>query len=504
MTPDRFMEQLGQISREMGVPLVAGPDETSPAYAYERDHIILPAGDLPDVFQVLNSGRRAPVSMPDERDVKAGLLRIKVTDEDFPDRDGGVARSLDAIRVITDRNGGRKVGGRNHVVAITSGGVNSCPSDEPVPTSRDWHPGLTPPSAALRRPVSIVVVDTGLLVNHDTLYPWMRRVVPTRGEPAKTGHEPALSRLSDAAADKEDYVKEYVGHGTFIAGIIAAIAPDADLRVSGKLVHAGALCERDFGHEILEAVEPSPFAGLGGETARWPDIISLSAGTSTECGGPLLGLAEFMRRLADHPETLLVAAAGNNGSADPFWPAASACLPEPCDAVLSVGALREDGVRGACFSNHGDWVRVYAPGERLVGAFLGTGQASRQYRYQHSTYDGCRWPLDPSPPFDYDCTCRFPAHVGELSTCGVTPSPVVSVDRFTGKAQWSGTSFSTPIVAAMIANHMMEHPGLDSRAAAAGLLAGPLTRTATVRGGEVRALWPPLWEPAGTSDRRRT
>ncbi|MEU8268952.1 S8/S53 family peptidase [Sphaerisporangium sp. NPDC049002] len=496
MAFDRFMEQLGQISRAMGVPLAAGPEE-DPRFLYEYGHILVPAAELSEVVPVVNAGRRVPVTPPHEREARAGLLRIPVTDpDDSGSRDGGVTRALAAIKLAEARNGGRKMGSRNHIIAITTGGVNSCPSDEPAFTERDWHPGIAPPSAAPARPVSIVVIDTGLLVDHDLLYPWMRHVVPTPGEPLKRGGLPAGVRPSDPVADPDPVVKEYVGHGTFIAGIISAIAPRAAVRVSGKLVHAGAISEQVFGEEVLDAVG-SRWPGLADlapgldDGSRWPDIISLSAGTSNEDGEPLLGLQKFMSRLADHPETLLVAAAGNNGSDAPFWPAAYTRLPEYREAVLSVGALREDGRHGACFTDHGDWVQVYAPGERLVGAFLGTPERPRRYRYQHSTYGYCRWRQTSEHDFDYDCTCGFPARAGELSTSLAE----AATQDFTGRAEWSGTSFATPAVAAMIANCMMENPGLGSRAAAVKLLTGPALRTAEVRGRSVPALWPPLWNP---------
>jgi subtilisin family serine protease len=57
---------------------------------------------------------------------------------------------------------------------------------------------------------------------------------------------------------------------------------------------------------------------------------------------------------------LVIAAAGNSGTTDDAWPAAS-------KHVLSVGATtREDKV--ANFSNYGPTVDIYAPGERIVGA----------------------------------------------------------------------------------------------------------------------------------------
>src|SRR5690606_22672802 len=133
-----------------------------------------------------------------------------------------------------------------------------------------------------------------------------------------------------------------------------------EITVRNTLNDAGAVLESEFGEKLFEAVERD----------GWPDIISLSAGTANGRTDGLLGVDAFMEELRER-HTLLVAAAGNNAGAMPFWPAAYATLPGYENAVLSVGALRSDGEYGACFTNHGPWVRVYAPGERLTGPLTG-------------------------------------------------------------------------------------------------------------------------------------
>jgi subtilisin family serine protease len=98
--------------------------------------------------------------------------------------------------------------------------------------------------------------------------------------------------------------------------------------------------------------------------------------------------------------------------------------------VLSVGALATDWRHRADFSNYGGWVDVYAPGEKLINA-IGTGT----YTYQ----------IPPIPPGSGQAT-------------------------FSGLAQWSGTSFSAPIVTGLIAARMARC-GESAREAAAALLA---------------------------------
>jgi subtilisin family serine protease len=103
-----------------------------------------------------------------------------------------------------------------------------------------------------------------------------------------------------------------------------------------------------------------------------------------------------------------------------FWPAA-------CDWTISVGSLGADEQHRAWFSNYGDWVDVYALGEGVVNAY-----ATGEYVYQ----------VPPKRP---------------------------AVQTFDGLAVWSGTSFSAPVVAGMIAQEMAETGSAGATAARAVL-----------------------------------
>ncbi|MFI5821878.1 S8/S53 family peptidase [Streptomyces rishiriensis] len=467
MAPQRFHEQFDQIQRSLpDIPLAMGPDDSA-EFIYEKGVVLARDGEEAQVVEdaVRSHFTATEGLVPDHvrragpHTNRSGITRIRVGDPGEGGRAGdrAVAGALRALRE-TEGRAGRRLVSRNHVVSIA---VNACPGDEPVPVARTEQPNPAPARTGgdPGDRVGVLVIDTGLTHDYRS-YPLLAR---TEGD------------VQVRETDDEGVLQQYVGHGTFIAGLVAAVAPHTDVTVRGTLNDAGAILESEFGERLFDAVEDG-----------WPDIISLSAGTSNGRLDGLLGVAAFMEELRVR-DTLLVAAAGNNASAAPFWPAAYASSPDHADAVLSVGALRGDGEFGACFSNHGSWVKVFAPGERLVSALTGF-DTPVPYVYQHSTYETCRY------GFAYSCTCRSPRHTGVLSEAQQTPPGKPDQVMFEGLASWSGTSFATPVAAGLVAAHMTENRVGDPRAAARELLAVHAD-FAEVRGAHVPALLPPTWRP---------
>ncbi|MEU6405155.1 S8/S53 family peptidase [Streptomyces sp. NPDC046985] len=466
MAPQRFHEQFGQTQRSMpDVPLAMGPDDSA-EFFYEKGVVLARDGEE---ARLVEDAVRAHFTEADDltpdhvrragpETNRGGATRIQVGDPGHGDHRGdlSVAHALRALRPHEQR-AGRRLVSRNHVVSLA---VNACPGDEPAPVPLSQGANPAPDGAAYdaATAVGVLVIDTGL--THDY------RAAPLLAHTAGDGQV--------RERDEHGVLQQYVGHGTFIAALVAAVAPNTDVTVRGALDDAGAVLESDFGRLLSEAVERD----------GWPDVISLSAGTSNGRADGLLGLDAFMRELRSQ-RTLLVAAAGNNASAAPFWPAAYAGLSEYADCVLSVGALRGDGEFGACFTNHGPWVRAYAPGERLVSVLTGFG-APMPYVYQHSTYDACRY------GFRYACTCQSPRHTGALSE-GRDGDGKADQVMFDGYAHWSGTSFATPVAAGMVAARMTAHRERDPRAAGRRLL--DTAAYAEVRGAHVTALRPPTWRP---------
>jgi hypothetical protein len=192
----------------------------------------------------------------------------------------------------------------------------------------------------------------------------------------------------------------YGGHGTFVAGVLRTMAPRASVNVRKLFVWHGAILE----DELASALQAALAAG--------PHIISMSAGMTTYGGGVPLALESVCQGI-QASVTLLVAAAGNDCSpTELFYPAAFA---PNNNRVVAVGALDASNTAQAGYSNTGPWVSVFAQGSDLVNGY---------------------------PPGAY--VYQEPPMVGQ-------PNAIFGP---AGLAQWSGTSFATPLVAGLVAAHM--------------------------------------------------
>ena len=213
----------------------------------------------------------------------------------------------------------------------------------------------------------------------------------------------------DPSIAADGTILPYGGHGTFVAGVIRSMAPGAEIVVKNVFDTAGSALESDFVPKLSEGF------------AYGAEIFHVTVASPTRGNLPLMAFEAWLEHLSQHKGVVCVVPAGNNDERKPCWPGGFA-------GIISVGALATDWRSRAYFSNYGGPVDVYAPGQNLVNAFA-TG------------------------PY----TCEIAPFAGE-------------VRHFSGMAQWSGTSFSTPIVTGLIAARMARY-GESGQEAAAALLA---------------------------------
>jgi subtilisin family serine protease len=422
---ERFWEQLAEVKRRHpGVEFdVSSADTGEPRYVYERDMLLV--RDEPEHKQWVRGNATVAEELPANA---TGLVKFSVhlnAGESIP----GMVRELNARRG-RERPGdpaGSRIASPNQLVSITP--VNMCPADEPHPVPPQTPPWPPPNDAGPGgEGVRILVIDTGLFVHSQINRPQVDGGIVELDRGIAGASRNPFHPLGPV-----ELIKEYAGHGTFIAGVLQAAAPGATVWVSNLLQDGGAALEYDFGDQILTEIETF-VATFGG----WPHIISLSAGGTTHDNGPMASFKPFLDKLAEHRETILVAAAGNDGTSEHlFWPAAGA--PDN-DGIVSVGALRRTAHGRACFSNYGDWVSVFARGEGHVNLY-----PAGLYAYQHGASDTCRY-YDPS--LYRPCGCITDRRYGDTAA-------------FEGKARWSGTSFATPLVAGMIASYMSKVQRFD-------------------------------------------
>jgi subtilisin family serine protease len=188
----------------------------------------------------------------------------------------------------------------------------------------------------------VAVLDTGIVAGHPA---FAGRIAPGGYDYVDDDPDPSERRdLIDQ--DRDGRIDEGYGHGTFVAGIVALVAPGAKILPERVLDTEG----RGSVFTVAEAIYDATAAGA--------DVINMSFGTAARLDSKILDDAVHS---AMHAGVVFVAAAGNDGTADKHYPAA-------LNDVLSVGALDDHGAGLAPFSSHGDWVELAAPGVHITSA----------------------------------------------------------------------------------------------------------------------------------------
>jgi subtilisin family serine protease len=221
-----------------------------------------------------------------------------------------------------------------------------------------WGAMLRPATLATRgEGITVAVIDTGIDYAH-----------PALGGGLGPGFK--VSGGHDFVNDDEDPRDDH-GHGTHVAGIIAAdseamigIAPGATL-VAYKVLDASANGQQS---DVIAALERAVDPNGDGDPTDHADVANLSLGG--------IGTPDDPQSLAVDAATaagvIVCVAAGNEGS-DPF----SILSPGLARTAITVGAATEDG-RVAPFSSRGPSVRlaaikpdVLAPGTSVRSTAMG-------------------------------------------------------------------------------------------------------------------------------------
>ncbi|MQM24621.1 S8 family peptidase [Glycomyces albidus] len=275
-------------------------------------------------------------------------------------------------------------------------------------------------------------MDTFVIVNHE----FQARIGEHANSPAPPLDEPWDGPVHEPTLIGE--IASHFGHGAFTAGILRQISPDAQV-YSLRVAHSDGMAhEFEVTAALTHIAEQVEAFRSGDKDAVNVDQVLVPMGYVTEEPDDAFegGLRDAVERLAllGIP---IVAAAGNQASDRPFYPAALAAYrhAEPGAPVISVGALNLNRSI-AVYSNEGPWIGCYATGTDLVSAFPIEAHGSRMPERRAKSYLWDRYRENPDA-FDFSSGCAI----------------------------WSGTSFAAAVASGFLCDAMEETEAYGSDAA---------------------------------------
>jgi thermitase len=257
----------------------------------------------------------------------------------------------------------------------------------PAPVLAAEAPGVQPSTQSV--PVEDTTVSVGSKVNalpsnspNDIYFPEQWALQKMQGWQTKSGGSEVLVAILDTGIDEQhedlagkvasdvnftdsQTASDRLGHGTHVAGIIAATANNR-IGIAGMAPNCRLLNVKvadDKGMVWASAAAK----GIIWAVDKGAKVINMSLAIPAET--PAL---EEAVDYAWSKGAVVIAAAGNTGSAVPTYPAS-------CSNVIAVAAT---DINGALWdrSNHGDWVNAYAPGVEIYSTVPGNS-----YSYKSGT-----------------------------------------------------------------------------------------------------------------------
>ncbi|MED1468433.1 S8 family peptidase [Bacillus salipaludis] len=192
--------------------------------------------------------------------------------------------------------------------------------------------------------ITVAILDTGCDTDHPDL---QNRIIGGRNFTQDDGGNPAI-------------FEDYNGHGTHVAGTIAAtinhtgvagVAPEANLLILKVLGKDGSGQYDWIINAIHYAIEQKV------------DIISMSLGGPTD----VKELHDAIKEAVLNHQILVVCAAGNEGDGDSTTD--EFAFPGSYNEVISVGAV-DLNRHSSYFTNSNNEVDLVAPGEKITSTYL--------------------------------------------------------------------------------------------------------------------------------------
>ncbi len=307
--------------------------------------LLIHVDDLQDVRRLLSLHglREEPIAELDRRVVRLRGGQLN------PIELANLASNLRRQRVRISANYMTPMGGRVKNVASPEKTSGATPP---------WPEGTEESGEKISSPVCVVIIDTG--------------VYGDRGDGWLVDLDTGVNREELDVFPPDDFLDLAAGHGSFCAGIVQQIVPEADIAVYKELDSDGLAHEVRIARTLVGAVRDCL-------KADQHVIVNLSFGTETADDERPVALGIALEIIDEESrkaglETLVVAAAGNFGHDRPCYPAAF-------PSVTAVAALTQ-GLLPAEWSSRGAWVDVSTIGEGVRSTFVpGIEHPSTDYRF---------------------------------------------------------------------------------------------------------------------------